>query len=551
MASLKKGNSRGAFRVGDWVVEPLSGEVHAVGSARDAGQRRVLEPRVVRLLGYLARNPGRIVSKEELIDSVWDGAFVTDHALWRAVSRLRDLLDDDPKTPRILETLPRRGYRMIAPVSFAAGRLAAPGATQWGRLRSPLAAAAGTLAGLVVGGVIALGLGQGRVQRAPEASRVGWAENAAAIEELEGRLREGSEEPELLAALADAYATRWFRYSASTSDWRWASAALTTSARALSLAPESPVVLEAHGQTLHAVGRERDAIAAYRRALALRPEALSTATGLAHALRDAGVLGESELLHRRVLDRDATFAESRIGLARTLLLEGEYSEADRQLSRVLLESRSASGLEANAAALRVRAALLRNRRGEARALAARFVAEYGDHPAVLEAAACVAQLDGRLDDARRLLLRATSDEHKGGNGAAFLRLASVLAAQGDVETTAGILDVFSAWAATVDSGGSDHWRGAYWRAASASIRGDGEAAARKLAVAVERGYLDHAWVAIDPIWSGLRAYAGAEGLLARMRQAVENASSGAAGAGSGGPADEAAGTLAAAVAAGA
>jgi DNA-binding winged helix-turn-helix (wHTH) protein/Tfp pilus assembly protein PilF len=517
---VKELETQGGYQVGEWTVDPVTGEVHAASPEGGVERRRVLEPRVVRLLGYLARNAGRIVAKEELIDSVWDGAFVTDHALWRAISRLREALEDDPRAPRVLETLPRRGYRLIAAVSFAQDGVAPAARPVAGRTRqawSAQAAVAAAVVVLVVAGVVARNVGKRPPVSPSRVSAAGWAANAAAIEELEARLRERGEEPELLAALTEAYAARWFRYSSSIADHRWASAALVTADRALALAPDSPAVLEARGQAMHAVGRESDAIAAYRRAVELGPERLSAATGLAHALRDAGALAESELWHRRVLERDPTSHASRVGLARTLLLEGEYAAADRQLEQVLAEARAVSGREPHAAALRLRAALLRGRRGEARSLAAAFAVEYGADPTVLEAAAGVAQLDGRLEEAHRLLLRATADDHKGGNGAAFLRLASVLAAQGDRRTSEGILGVFADWSATVDSGGSDHWRGAYWRAASASIRGDGGGAARHLAVAIDRGFSDYAWVAIDPIWSGLRRDPEAAGLLERMR----------------------------------
>jgi DNA-binding winged helix-turn-helix (wHTH) protein/tetratricopeptide (TPR) repeat protein len=68
------------------------------------------------VLVYLAEQPGRVVTKEELLEHVWKDTFVADGALFRHISELRRLLGDDSRTPRIIETIPKRGYRLVAPV---------------------------------------------------------------------------------------------------------------------------------------------------------------------------------------------------------------------------------------------------------------------------------------------------------------------------------------------------------------------------------------------------------------------------------------------------
>jgi DNA-binding winged helix-turn-helix (wHTH) protein len=62
----------------------------------------------------LARTPGRLVTKNALLDLVWGHRFVTESVLKSAISELRAALDDDPKQPRCIETVSRRGYRFIA-----------------------------------------------------------------------------------------------------------------------------------------------------------------------------------------------------------------------------------------------------------------------------------------------------------------------------------------------------------------------------------------------------------------------------------------------------
>src|SRR5579862_7612365 len=81
-----------------------------------AGKAVPIEPKALNLLVFLVQNPGRMVSRRELIDSVWNGAFVTDHVLNRAIGQLRRLLADDPKEPRYIETVPTLGYRFVATV---------------------------------------------------------------------------------------------------------------------------------------------------------------------------------------------------------------------------------------------------------------------------------------------------------------------------------------------------------------------------------------------------------------------------------------------------
>lgn len=64
----------------------------------------------------LARHPGEVLSKTELLDEVWPEVVVGDASLSVAVAELRDALGDDPTRPQFIETIPRRGYRLMAPI---------------------------------------------------------------------------------------------------------------------------------------------------------------------------------------------------------------------------------------------------------------------------------------------------------------------------------------------------------------------------------------------------------------------------------------------------
>lgn len=75
-----------------------------------------LEPRVAEVLCYLVENAGRVVGREEVLNAVWRTVNVSDDVLTRCVNLIRKAFDDDPASPRVLETITKRGYRLIANV---------------------------------------------------------------------------------------------------------------------------------------------------------------------------------------------------------------------------------------------------------------------------------------------------------------------------------------------------------------------------------------------------------------------------------------------------
>jgi transcriptional activator of cad operon len=103
------------FYVGPWLAHPARNLIC------DRAITRHLEPQVMDLLVFLSNTGGRVVSKEELIDAVWDGRFIADTTLTRAVADLRRALGDDQRSPQYIETIPKRGYRFVAAVSANGG----------------------------------------------------------------------------------------------------------------------------------------------------------------------------------------------------------------------------------------------------------------------------------------------------------------------------------------------------------------------------------------------------------------------------------------------
>jgi DNA-binding winged helix-turn-helix (wHTH) protein/Tol biopolymer transport system component len=91
------------------------------------GQEVALPPRVLSVLELLLQQAGEVVSRQTLIETIWKDAFVTDTSLAEAVSALRQVLGDDSQAPTYIQTLHRRGYRFVAPVtSDAASSVPAP-----------------------------------------------------------------------------------------------------------------------------------------------------------------------------------------------------------------------------------------------------------------------------------------------------------------------------------------------------------------------------------------------------------------------------------------
>src|SRR6266542_902876 len=150
------------FRIGDRLVRP--------GLNRVVSQNATLqlEPKVMQVLVLLADRPGHVVTKEELFRDVWDGAFVTEDVLTRAVGELRRAFEDDAARPRVIETIRKSGYRLVAPVSPVAPLAPPETAARALRLRAPgLVLAAGlALAAALTLGFLALHRGS-RAARGP------------------------------------------------------------------------------------------------------------------------------------------------------------------------------------------------------------------------------------------------------------------------------------------------------------------------------------------------------------------------------------------------
>jgi TolB-like protein/DNA-binding winged helix-turn-helix (wHTH) protein/tetratricopeptide (TPR) repeat protein len=115
---MPSGDKEGALQIGEWIVNP------SLDSISKGAETQKLEPRTMRLLLCLAESAGEVVSVDRLLNEVWAGVVVGSASVYQAVSQLRKLLGDVDPEPTYIATVPRKGYRLVAPVR----RLDAPSA---------------------------------------------------------------------------------------------------------------------------------------------------------------------------------------------------------------------------------------------------------------------------------------------------------------------------------------------------------------------------------------------------------------------------------------
>lgn len=120
--------------IGEWSFEPDANEL------RRGDERRRLEHRAARTLELLCSRPGEVVTPDDILAQVWKGRAISPNSVPVVISDLRQALEDDARRPRYIETVAKRGYRlMVEPPPET------PAASRPNRLR-PIIIALGTLA---------------------------------------------------------------------------------------------------------------------------------------------------------------------------------------------------------------------------------------------------------------------------------------------------------------------------------------------------------------------------------------------------------------------
>ncbi len=115
--------STSELRIDGWLAQPTLNAL-----TRDEVTVR-LRPQLMDLLLCLASHPGKVVLKDEILAAVWDGRWIAESAVSRCIAELRSAFGDDARQPRIIQTITKRGYRLIArvePVSMSDDVATAP-----------------------------------------------------------------------------------------------------------------------------------------------------------------------------------------------------------------------------------------------------------------------------------------------------------------------------------------------------------------------------------------------------------------------------------------
>ncbi len=301
-----------AFRLGDWWVTPDDGRI--VGPR---GQHHVA-PRMMDLLVFLTENVGRVVAKEEILEAIWHDTIVEDAVVFRHVSALRQLLGDDAKAPRFIETIPKRGYRLIAPFEVGAGqRLMVPGqeppsasfgasrgARLWIATATATAIAAVALA-VAVGWALASrsvetpGVAAANLPTDPHAYELYLASLAASRDPATNRraIDTLSTVVELEPSFAPAWeslAERFYLHGAYGGGGRTAlEKAFAAARRSIEIDPQSAVGLGLQVALLTERGEVADAYDLSRTLLAFEPDHLESHLALSYVYRYAGLLEEA------------------------------------------------------------------------------------------------------------------------------------------------------------------------------------------------------------------------------------------------------------------
>jgi Tol biopolymer transport system component/DNA-binding winged helix-turn-helix (wHTH) protein len=151
---MEPGKELPIYRFGDVVVDVGRMAVSRGGTPLD------IEPKAFDVLRFLLEHRERLVTKDELLDAVWHDTFVTPNVLTRIVAQLRKALGDDAQEARYIETVPKRGYRFIVPVTVAgppvAAAIAAPAPVLTDTpVTAPRPRRGGAIAAMIVAAVIA------------------------------------------------------------------------------------------------------------------------------------------------------------------------------------------------------------------------------------------------------------------------------------------------------------------------------------------------------------------------------------------------------------
>ncbi|MGO9433104.1 MAG: winged helix-turn-helix domain-containing protein [Terracidiphilus sp.] len=317
------------FELGEWTVKPEDGSL----ISRERTAR--LEPLQMALLVFLCSRAGRVVTRNEILEAIWHGRFVSDDTVKSTFYQLRKALGDAPRKPRYIETLPKRGYRtLLDPVPLdPANDASGPHAAAAALYRKGAALLAGQP------GIAALMQARLYFERAIEADAAHAESGAALAQTYIHLIASGTERGSDLLPRARAYATRALEADPSLSSahlalgvsWLlgdWETAEAEKSFRiAMALDPADSAPHSWLARLFSFTGKHIQAIAEARAALKIDPLSLAVRRDLVETLFVARSYSEAIAEGQHLLRISGQTESVWLGLAWIYWIAGDAQRA--------------------------------------------------------------------------------------------------------------------------------------------------------------------------------------------------------------------------------
>lgn len=300
------------------------------------------------LLLYLADRPGAVVSIRQLKRSVWGREFIVDEAVKRCISQIRRSFGDCASRPRVIETVRKRGYRLIASVARREARV--QGSKHYLRLAGAVAAVILMLAfagSANVGDIIATPAIMPAGVELHSAARTQYLQYdrddmATSIAMYEFLVQKNAEDAIAHAGLANALLQTYLRWGR---DEAVAARAFNAATLAVSLDRDLPEAHKALGAYFHFRGEAGPALRHYASALRLNPDYWNALNNGAEVLRDLGEYSAARNLFACALHGAPGKTDILLRLAEVEILDGRFDDAASYINLASLLQPSHQGIE--------------------------------------------------------------------------------------------------------------------------------------------------------------------------------------------------------------